>query len=451
MLAVASSSEGLQIVSSAGILVCIALALPNSSERSVELAFMAGVAGWLCLITYAFQFMRARSLVLFAPLFLLYFFATRHARLDGDLEILFTDSNRFVALATSWSIEDRHFGWSVFGYLFHPLKFIGEAYGAPRLGFDILYAQTAFAGTLAAAVLYQAADIVKSRFSRALLTYVFSLSFATWTVSMAVDTYIYGALFLVLHFEVMKRWFGHGAASPVALGFCTAAAMTFSFEAAYLLPFVIGSFILFRPFTGIPYRQLAAYALSAVLAFAAVAAVYLLVRSFGFQNISTHIANYADVGRLFSPQAFLQITSNEFLSSIIAQRGFPNVTGRYAEYGFTVAGAFTAANVVYVVFMISLLAIAGVGLARLRDARTAVVAGLCLLLFVGRHMFMMMWDPQESLIFSLPSAAAIVLLIAVGLRAREPFDRTAWLAQGILAALVVLLLVVNGFAITEYY
>jgi hypothetical protein len=189
------------------------------------------------------------------------------------------------------------------------------------------------------------------------------------------------------------------------------------------------------------WRSLLGYTGTAAGVYALLAgATFLVERGAGVgADTAEQVGRYLQLGKLFSPFNFVKVLFSETIGSVVAQHNA--LERRY--YSLAIPRLPDAPTTAYVVMCAALLAMA------LPFARRSELARWPLLyllagIFVVRHVFLMVFNPAESILFVGPSIAVLALALGWGAAlVREHRRRLFWYGVG-LAALDLLLLLTNA-------
>lgn len=400
----------------------------------------------------------------FLPLPLLYyvtFALQRDVASRYDL-VLGADAALYVEKAASLAVGVRHAGYPIFTWAHTTVTDIGELVGLEQLGIEFLYLQFAIIGGLAVVLLYTLLqDCGANAWKSLAIAYAFGLSFSVWMLAGIVDTQIVSTMLLLLFLSSIGRYLRRPAGvgdwfAPCAISLLAA---TMSLEALYM-PLLFAIAWLARGGRK-SVRDLidpVAYALTLLLLLGVLIAAAAAVTGVDFyavdinrrrptEDLVTHLqrfeARYVDVGAGLAPAAAAATTFQVLVMAVRAQPGVP-----IDRYRFSPGLLRDPVNWLYALLMAALASLAYAGLRsphlRVRGFEWVLIGGL-----VSRHLFVMVYDRQESVLFSLPSLVFMWLLLGIGIGSAPLGQRrTRWLV-GVLTVLLVLLVWSNGMYVLD--
>jgi len=443
------------LVAPAGVLLAmLAASVLPTGHGGLHLALAA--AFWVALLFTIAELDRsiltARWLL---PLALAYFatFAWhRHVLAIPDY-VFNTDTERYLREAAAHRIQVRHLGFPVI------------TFAAKALGREAVIAQCAAAGAL----LVSAFDALQARFGargigRAAMTVIFAASLATWTMASLIESFVLSTLLLALALSAMAAWTERPETpGAIRLGLLILASLGVSLENAYLVPVIVaGALTMGR----IPApRNLALVVALPVAGLALWIPAVAASQGEGFyatwgdesfsapagnvvENLEHFSRDYVAPGRLLTPRSHVETLWRTFVLSVRGLSGedssrYPAVLHRamFLDAGNVACAVLTAA--LATLSLVTLFRRARVEPRALRVLLTACAATLIL-----RHVFLVVYAPTQSLLFSLPSLFSLDLTVAWGLARAEP-RRVRHLALGAAVTLAALVAISNARVLVE--
>jgi hypothetical protein len=417
-----------------------------ASVRSPLVTGLLGAAFWAALAAYlATALKQVRGLAWFLPLVPLYglthrLFLFGWKRVTLEQAIFGTDGQRFLGLARRWEVEGRHPAWSLFTFVGHPAEELGRWLGVEGVGRFTVHLETALCGALAAWLVFRLCSLHAPRVHALLSGWFFALALAIWAHAAVIDTYIVSVFLLLVFLWEAQAWSAGERERPVILGLVTGVLLGISLENAYvpllcvaLHPLLSGARRSWRSLLGYTGTAAGVYALLA-------GATFLVERGAGVgADTAEQVGRYLQLGKLFSPFNFVKVLFSETIGSVVAQHNA--LERRY--YSLAIPRIPDAPTTAYVVMCAALLAMA------LPFARRSELARWPLLyllagIFVVRHVFLMVFNPAESILFVGPSIAVLALALGWGAAlVRERPRRLLWYSI-VLAALDLLLFLTNA-------
>lgn len=409
-----------------GILLATALAAAVSrSDSSFALPFNA--LFWVSLLlTIRGLAGSLRALPLFVPFGILYFFTFLGRReLPERLNFLF-DSDTFrhlKDLAPGLYVEARHLGYPVLTFPFNALKeFVGETVAS-----EYLYLETAACGMFGAFLLFVL--LRKERVERVrafLVSSLFACSIAVWTLSSVIDTYAVSVMLLFGFLILLKEYVERPVfRSCVLLALYAAVMLLISLENLYVLILVTSALLYARIRRQRTFRLRSMFLFEAIAITAVMSAMLLSERVMGPElyhtyedNTATNVvesvtrwgSSFLHLENVWSPVQCGRVLFHVFVMAVTAQ------TGVSPEFYTLVPGLLSRGeNMIYYIVMSTILAMAFTGIRARKEWSSRLMIAILLILIAMRHVFMMVFGPNENVLFSLPSVAAFWVIIGLGL------------------------------------
>jgi hypothetical protein len=194
-------------------LLCIVVTVVATSHGAWIIAL--NLSFWACILALAFGHAAPSHLRLFVPLVPLFYFTFYFNRDVVEIwdKILNSDTPRYLMEAAALRTQTRHIGFPVITFPYVTVNRLGNSLlQLSNVGREFLYLQVAFAGTVAASLLYSTLlhyEQSGSRWPRiraALVAYCFALSFAIWSLSSVVDTFMVSTMFLMMFLMKLRHF-----------------------------------------------------------------------------------------------------------------------------------------------------------------------------------------------------------------------------------------------------
>jgi hypothetical protein len=449
-------------------LLCVVVTLVAANQG--VLAIGLNLVFWLCILTFASTQASVSQLRLFLPLTLLFYFTFYFNRevVETWDKILNSDTPRHLLEATTLRAQARHLGFPVITFPYVAVNRLGSTLlKISNLGREFLYLQVALAGTVAATLLratllqYERPAARWPRIRAALVAYVFALSFAVWSLSSVIDTFMVSTMLLLMflldlrHFVLTKS-----TISCVTLALITVIALLISLENVYF----IGLFGLALAYEyvrghtrwivkyGSLYLTIVLLTFVLILQSAAVAAGPSFYRTSGderFPAASTNLVDnlyrytrrFVDLQGALEVRRAMGVVFKTWVMAISAQHDAS------IENYVVPSRKLTTGNLVYFSLILPLVLVGMRGLVRRlpRDVLFMVIVLIGMLII--RYAFMLVYARGQNALFATPSIAGFWLLIGLGLSQYSDIvtGRREKVVAILLTVLGIFLLVNNGY------
>ena len=349
-------------------LSCVGVTVVATSQGVLAIALNVGF--WLSVLALAFTQVQPSQLRLFLPLIPLFYFTFFFNRdvVETWDRVLHSDTPRYLLEATSARIQTRHLGFPVITFPYVAVNRLGSTlFDLPTLGREFLYLQVAAAGTLATTQLY--ATLLEgerslfqwARIRAALIAYGFALSFAVWSLSSVVDTFMVSTMLLLMFLLGLRHFVStESTVSCVTVALITVLALLISLENIYF----VGLFGLGLAYEyvharrrwiikqGSLYVTIVVVTFALMLQSAAAAAGPAFYRTSGderftssstnlVQNLYRYTSRFVDLQGAFSARAAMGVGFKTSVMAITAQQQVP------VEDYVTPSRLFTIGNLTY--------------------------------------------------------------------------------------------------------
>jgi hypothetical protein len=449
-------------------LFCVVATLVAADQGVLSIALNLGF--WLCVFALASAHAPLSQLRLFLPLTLLFystFYFNREVVEIWD-KILNSDTPRYLLEAKTFRTQTRHLGFPVITFPYVAVNRLGSTlFGLSNLGREFLYLQVALAGTLGATLIhatllqYESSTSRLPRIRAVLVAYVFALSFAVWSLSSVIDTFMVSSMLLLMFLLDLRYFFlTESTISCVTLALITVVALLISLENVYFIG-LFGLALTYRYVCGhrrwivkhgLLYLTIAVVTFALVLQIAALAAGPDFYRTSGDasfpapstnlkDNLYRYIRRFVDLEGALSVWEAMRVGFRTWVMAITAQQDVP------VEDYVIPSRRLTTGNLVYFSLVLPLVVVGMRGLMRRlpRHVRFMVIVLIGMLMI--RYVFMLVYARDQNALFATPSIAGFWLLIGLGLSQHSDTVRR-WGERVVVAVLTILgifLLINNGY------
>ena len=449
-------------------LLCVVATLVAADRGLLSILF--NVVFWLSVFALVSTYTPLSQLRWFLPLTLLYFFTFYFNREVVEIwdKILNSDTPRYLQEAAAFRVQARHIGFPVVTFPYLTVNRLGSTlFGASNLGREFLYLQVALVGTIAAALI-QATLLQRPsspspwlRVRALLVSYLFALSFAVWSLSSVIETFVLSTMLLLVFLLELRHFFLTESRIPcVTLALTTVVALLISLENLYFMG-LFGLTLAYQYARGhrrwiatdcVLYLAIAVLTFALILQVAAVASGPAFYRTRGDESFPTPSTNvgenlyrfarrFVDLEGALSLRKVIGVGFRVWVTGVTAQQGAP------VEHYVIRSGRLTTANVVYVSLMLPLALVSIRGLARPLPKDVLFVVIVLIGMLTMRHVFMLVYARDQNMLFAPPSIAGLWLLIGLGLNQHSGIvkQRHEKVIVALLFILGIFLLVNNGY------